>query len=71
MQQFLTFKGPGTLWVDNLVLHAADEPPFAFRRAALDAMKEFKPGAIRIWSGHTNVEWGTSLETWTDPEAVM
>ena len=68
-EHVLSFEGPGTLWVDNLVVYDTSMEPFAVRPEAVEAMAAFRPGPVRIWSGHTNILWGTTLDNWTDPEA--
>ncbi|MGA3117420.1 MAG: hypothetical protein ABSF90_23650 [Syntrophobacteraceae bacterium] len=64
----ITFKGPGTLWVDNVHLFDTRQPPYAIRPEMVEALKEYRPGALRIWSGQTNTAWGTSLDNWIAPE---
>lgn len=70
-RQAFAFEGPGTVWFDNVVVHETGKQPFAIRDEILQALKAFKPGSIRIWSGHTNTEWGTSLESWTNPDVML
>ncbi len=65
VQQILTFQGPGTLWIDNIAVHESGVAPGAVKPVVVDALKAMKPGTIRLWAGHTNTEWGTSLESWT------
>lgn len=60
----ITFQGPGDLWVDNVRLYETALPAYAPRPEALAALKAFRPGCLRLWSGHTNTAWGTSLENW-------
>ncbi|MCW5881219.1 MAG: hypothetical protein KIS91_09850 [Anaerolineae bacterium] len=60
----ITFQGPGTLWVDNVQLYDRSQSAYALRPEALAALKAFRPGCLRVWSGHTNTGWGTSLENW-------
>jgi hypothetical protein len=67
-QNKLFFDGPGTLWVDGFVLHEASDPPLAPTKLSLDALKEFRPGVVRLWSGHANTRWGSTVDTWTSSE---
>jgi hypothetical protein len=67
-QNKLFFEGPGTLWVDGFVLHEASEPPLAPTKLAVDALKSFRPGVVRLWSGHANTRWGSTVDTWTSSE---
>lgn len=69
-QHVLAFTGPGTLWVDNLTIHEPDYPLLDFNPEALQALVDFRPGAVRIWSGQTNTQWGTTLENWTNSELL-
>jgi hypothetical protein len=65
----LEFDGPGAVWVDDLLLRDAAQPAFAIRPEAIDALRAFRPGSLRIWSGQTNTAWGTTLDDWLAPEA--
>jgi len=69
-ENILAFTGPGTVWVDNLVVYDPAYAPFAASPGMVAAFTEFRPGTMRIWSGQTNVAWGTSMANWTDPEAL-
>ncbi len=64
----LYFTGPGTLWVDNFRIYDEAQPPYALKPEVLKALKDYQPGTLRIWSGQTNTEWGTSLDNWLLPE---
>ena len=64
----ITCQGPGTFWVDNVRLYDPTQPPYALHPAALQALREFRPGTLRIWSGQTNRAWGTTLDNWLAPE---
>lgn len=66
VQQIITFNGPGTLWIDNIAVHESSVAPGAIKPVVVDALKALKPGTLRLWGGHTNTEWGTSLESWTN-----
>lgn len=64
----LSFNGTGTLWIDNFTLHDAAYPLFALAPAIEQELKNFKPYDLRIWSGQTSAELGTTIGDWTDPE---
>ncbi|MBT3381118.1 MAG: hypothetical protein HN742_07645 [Lentisphaerae bacterium] len=66
----LSFMGPGTLWVDNFTIHDPDYPAMDLVPRARQSLVDFRPGAVRIWSGQTNTTWGTTLENWTNPELL-
>ena len=70
LQNILGFDGPGTVWVDNLVIYDPTYPPFDVHPEVVDALLDFNPGPVRIWSGQTNGSWGTTLDNWTDPESI-
>ncbi len=60
----ITSRGPGTLWVDDVQLCDTRQPPYALRPEMIQAFRDFQPGVLRIWSGHTNIAWGTTLDNW-------
>ena len=64
----ISFRGPGALWVDGVRLYDARWPAGALRPEVRRALAAYRPGALRIWSGQTNREWGTSLDAWLAPE---
>lgn len=64
----ITFHGPGTLWVDDVRLFDTRRPPYAVRPEVLEAVKAYRPGTLRIWSGQTNTAWGTTLDNWIAPD---
>jgi hypothetical protein len=64
----ITFNGPGTLWVDNVHLFDTCQPAYAIRSEVVQALKDYRPGTLRIWSGQTNTAWGTTLDNWIAPE---
>ncbi len=64
----ITCQGPGVFWVDNVRLYDPALPPYALHPAALQALHDFRPGTLRIWSGQTNRAWGTTLDNWLAPE---
>lgn len=68
LQLSVTFRGPGTLWIDDVCLSEVRRAPHSVRPEALRALQEFRPGVLRIWSGQTNTAWGTSLDSWLAPE---
>lgn len=45
--------GPGTLWVDNLLLYQADVEPFAYMPKFVEALQEARPSVLR--SMHYNL----------------
>ncbi|MEM6312768.1 MAG: hypothetical protein AAF743_01710, partial [Planctomycetota bacterium] len=63
-EHYLLFEGPGTLWADNLLFYEVSTEPMALRPDLVEQIAAFKPGTLRIWSGHTNTRWGTSLDGW-------
>ncbi|MEM8874656.1 MAG: hypothetical protein AAGD32_10395 [Planctomycetota bacterium] len=63
-EHYLFFEGPGTLWADNLLFYDVSNEPMALRPDLVEQITAFKPGTLRIWSGHTNTKWGTSLDGW-------
>ncbi|WP_345058780.1 T9SS type A sorting domain-containing protein [Hymenobacter glaciei] len=64
----LTFNGTGTLWIDNFTMHDASYPLFALSPAIEQQMQTYHPQNIRVWSGQTNQELGTTISDWTDTE---
>jgi hypothetical protein len=44
-------KGPGTLWIDNFIVYQTGTPKFRPLPYVTKALKEFKPGTLRIWDG--------------------
>ncbi len=69
-EHVLAFTGPGTVWFDNFTIHDPTQPVLAFMQHAQQALTDFRPGPVRLWSGQTNTAWGTTLENWTDPEIL-
>jgi hypothetical protein len=70
VQNIIGFMGPGKIWIDNLFVYDPSLPPFAVRPGALEALRDYRPGFLRIWSGVNNTYWGTSVEDWTNPDAL-
>jgi hypothetical protein len=70
IQHVLSINGPGTVWVDNLLVYDPTYDPFAMQPQALQTLQNFKPGSLRIWSGQTNTTFGTTLENWTNPDSI-
>ncbi len=64
----LTFDGVGVLNIDNFLLYDLALPPFALRPDVAQALIDYKPYSLRIWSGQTNGEMGTNIGDWTDDE---
>ena len=64
----ITFRGPGTLWVDDVRLFDTRWPAYALRPELVRRLADFRPGVLRIWSGQTNTAWGTTLDNWLVPE---
>lgn len=75
----LGYFGPGTIWVDNLLLYEDDDndpatyPAYAIRPAALQALIDYRPGVLRLNTGASTGYWGTDLDDWTreEPEVGM
>jgi fibronectin type 3 domain-containing protein len=70
IQNVLAINGPGTVWADNLLVYDPTYDPFAMQPQALQALQNFKPGTLRIWSGQTNTTFGTTLDNWTNPDSI-
>jgi hypothetical protein len=70
----IAFNGPGVVWVDNLLLYEDDDadpatnPPFAVRPAVIQALRDYQPGFIRIWTGVDTEYWGVTMDDWTRAE---
>ena len=64
----IAFRGPGTLWVDDVRLSDVRWPAHAVRPEVLRALAAYRPGTLRIWSGQTNTTWGTTLDAWLAAE---
>jgi hypothetical protein len=70
----LAFNGPGTLWVDNLLLYEdadgndATYPPFTLRPAAAQALAEYRPGPVRMMTGMNTSRWGVSMDDFLTEE---
>jgi hypothetical protein len=41
----------GTLWMDNLLVWQTDVEPYAILPHIVEALREFRPGALRLWDG--------------------
>lgn len=73
----LAFNGPGTLWVDNLLLYEdadgdrSTHPPFSLNAQASQALSDFRPSYLRIFTGVDTAYWGSTLADWTDAEPVI
>ncbi|MBN8527400.1 MAG: hypothetical protein J0M02_18870, partial [Planctomycetes bacterium] len=48
----VTAPGGGTLWIDNFLIWQEDVAPFAFMPDYVQALKDFHPSVLRLWSGH-------------------
>ncbi len=70
VEHVLAFTGPGSVWFDNLFIYDPSQPPFALRPEAKQALTDFAPGWIRSHSGHTNGTLGSTMEDWTNPDAL-
>lgn len=70
IENILAFQGPGQVWVDNLRIYDPSYPAFAPRPEAVQQLHEFSPGNLRIWTGHTNVRWGTTLDDFLTSDAT-
>ncbi len=64
----ITFQGPGTLWADDVHISDRRYPPYALRSQVVRSITDYQPGTLRIWSGQTNIAWGTTLDNWLAPE---
>jgi len=62
----------GTLWIDNFYICQADMPPFAIRPYILKALKEYRPGCLRIWQGLGRPTLEAWLADWqTEPRSSL
>ncbi len=68
VEHVLGFTGPGQVWVDEFLIYDPAQPALGLNAPALQALHDFDGGALRLWSGQTNTEWGTSLDSWTSRE---
>lgn len=68
VQNVLEFNGPGTLFVDDLRVYDASQPPLALLPPAPAELAAFAPGVLRFWAGHENGAWGTTVDDWTRPD---
>lgn len=66
----LIFQGPGQVWIDNFHIYDPDLPQFELEPQAMQAIQDFEPSVLRIWSGQTNEQLGTTLEDWTNHDSV-
>ncbi|MEW6302216.1 MAG: immunoglobulin domain-containing protein [Verrucomicrobiota bacterium] len=70
----LGFNGPGTVWVDNFLLYEdadgdpATYPAFALRPAVAQALADYQPGVVRIFTGVDTEYWGVTMDDWTRAE---
>lgn len=48
----VTAPGGGTLWIDNFLVWQEDVAPFAFMPDYVQALKDYRPSVLRLWSGH-------------------
>jgi hypothetical protein len=70
----LAFNGPGTVWVDNLLLYEdadgdpATYPPFTLRPAAAQALGDYRPGPVRMFTGVSTGRWGVSMDDFLTEE---
>ena len=68
----ITFKGGGTVWVDNPRIYNQNAAPYALVPQAKQALMDYKPGTVRIWSGQTNTSLGQTLDSWlAEPGAAQ
>jgi hypothetical protein len=58
---------PGTLWLDNVVISEKDVPPWAFYPEIVDALREYRPGHLRLWALQCNRGFGRSLDSALGP----
>ena len=54
--------------MDDVQLSDTRLPPYAVRPEVIRALRDFRPGDLRIWSGQTNTAWGTTLDNWLAPD---
>lgn len=50
----------GTLWMDNLLVWQTDVEPYAILPYVKQALRDFRPGALRLWEGLT----APTLDAW-------
>jgi alpha-N-arabinofuranosidase len=57
----ISFRGPGTLWIDQVSLRPADHV-FGWRRDVAEALKAMKPGIIRFGGSTTeSFDWTATI----------
>ncbi len=66
----LAFTGPGDVWMDNFYLYDPTKPKFEMRAEAKQQLTDFSPGWIRSHTGHTDATWGSTMEDWTNEDAL-
>ncbi len=76
---YVAFTGPGTVWMDNLLLYEdadgnpATYPAFALTPKATAELAAFRPSVMRVWTGVNTDRWGSTLDDWTraEPEIAL
>ncbi|MFZ4816425.1 MAG: hypothetical protein ACOYL5_17955 [Phototrophicaceae bacterium] len=63
----ISFVGTGRLWMDNPRIYNQNAEPYALIPEAKQALLDYQPGVLRIWSGHTNTSLGQTLDAWLAP----
>lgn len=66
----LAFTGPGDVWMDNFYLYDPTQEKFAPRPAATQQLADYMPGWYRTDAGQTDANWGSSMEDWTNEDAL-
>lgn len=60
-------REPGTFWLDNVVIFEKDAPPWEFYPEIVHALKEYRPGHLRLWPLQCNRGFGRALDSALGP----
>lgn len=60
-------REPGTLWLDNVVLFEKDVAPWSFYPEVVEALKDYRPGHLRLWALQCNRGFGRALDSALGP----
>jgi hypothetical protein len=60
-------REPGTLWLDNVVIFEKDSPPWDFYPEVVNALKDYRPGHLRLWALQCNRGFGRALDSALGP----
>jgi hypothetical protein len=60
-------REPGTFWLDNVVIFEKDAPPWDFYPEVVHALKDYRPGHLRLWPLQCNRGFGRALDAALGP----